>query len=232
MFLKHNNLRFSAYRIFGFSLLPVFAVCSSVPAMSVEIYDKKFLFDIDKEINKLLKPITKLDMSSSLDDIAKAAAKFKKGLDFLYNTGISIDQAFDLCLNQLSQKGIRLKKSHIKPLIKRIKHYEAKGFEKDFTLDCEKSSHKEDIEMPSEAILGCVQIFCGVLLCVIPYPTVQSAGIGLIGSGVTMILLAYDEENRKKLLWIQSYEEMFSHVDRRNDQKIFEIARPDFSNGS
>lgn len=37
MFLKYNNLRFFAYRTFGFSLLSVFAVCSSVPALSVEV---------------------------------------------------------------------------------------------------------------------------------------------------------------------------------------------------
>lgn len=66
--------------------------------------------------------------------------------------------------------------------------------------------------MPTGAIIGCVEVFCGVLLCVIPNVVVQGVGGGLIASGIKDIIDAYARENEKKSMWMQSYKEMFPWV--------------------
>lgn len=152
-----------------------------------------------------------------MDDIAKAAAAFKRDLDKIYNTGISIDETFEIALNKLAQNGINLNRTYLYPLIKKIKNYEPRrnkallDYEEILDFDdiqC-KRNKEEELVMPVGAAIGCVEIFCGILLCIIPSVYTQALGGGVIANGVKDIITAYAEENQKKKLWIESYYEIF-----------------------
>lgn len=132
MFWTYDRLCYNTLRTFWiFTIIP-FLLTTHVSLYAYHQEIKFNLLNIDKEIKKLIKPIKSLNSFSTLDDIAKAAAIFKHELDAIYPTGISVNQAFDMCLAQLAQNGVNLKHSLLKPLIKRIKHFESKTLMKAF----------------------------------------------------------------------------------------------------
>ena len=67
------------------------------------------------------------------------------------------------------------------------------------TAKKEKDEKDENqISMNTKSLIGCVTIFCGVLLCILPFPQIRAIGAGLIAEGTREVIMGYAEENDQK----------------------------------
>jgi len=161
-------------------------------------------------IEEALRPIKKLDAKSSLDQIAKEAAKFKKKLDKIYPINISFDDAFALTTKKCSENNITFNKKTLKSIQKKIKgYYDSKSL-------VSKKSGGEDI--PERVVIGYVEVFCGVLIAMIPFPVCEALGTGLIINGLNEIING-QVENRKNMHLLSPRKE-YGMDSRRNGKSV------------
>jgi len=118
-FMRHCRF----FGVFSWVTIGAFSMATIQPSYALDyklerLESVKF-FNVEKEISKLLKPIKDLNKNSSMDEIAKAAGNFKRKLDKIYPTGLSVNQAFDLVIQELAGQGVKIKKKKLKPLIKK-----------------------------------------------------------------------------------------------------------------
>jgi len=91
------------------TLSSVSPICIHGMEFDEEVFDAK-AWNLLEKVKKLMKPIKALNENSSIEEIAKAAGDFKKKLDKIYNTGISIDKAFDMAIQELANNGVFIEK--------------------------------------------------------------------------------------------------------------------------
>ena len=162
-------------------------------------------------IEEALRPIKKLNSKSSIDEITKEAAKFKKKLDKIYPTNISLDDAFALATSKCSESNIHFNKKSLKAIQKKIKgHISGK------TLVSKKGSGGEDV--PERVVIGYVEVFCGVLIAMIPFPVCEALGTGLIINGLNEIINGQVENRRN--MHLLSPRKKYGMDPRRNDQNL------------
>lgn len=154
---------------------------------------------LDDKVKKLTKPLYQLTPNSTTQEMANALAKFKKDLDSLYNTNLTMDQVFDVGLETLRQKGITISRNKLQPFLEVVKASERRGLSPtDDTYSLKKPNPKDyGPDLSNEVILGCVLVFSGALLCILPFGFTQSLGTGMIGGGITYILSGSANDKKK-----------------------------------
>lgn len=183
----------------------------TVPGYASQYIERPF-FSSEKEVEKLMRPVRALNKRSSIDDVAKAAAIFKTDLDKSFYTGISIETAFDLTYGKMVEMGTPIKKKKLDAFAKKARKHEKTlkreiGFLDDYELKKQDEKQEEvEIDMPVMAVIGCVEIFCGVLLCILPYGATQAVGASAVLDGTNRIINAYiDEKDDKKKRFLELY---------------------------
>lgn len=153
-----------------------------------------------KRTKKLLKKCLKLNNCSNPEECAYVAAKFKRKIDKVCNTGSIENILLDF------DKGIPKENNvpsfeHFKDRVKFYhKHKHAKP-----TKFIAKGEVKNDLKnIPIGAVVGGVEVFCGSLISVLPFP-------GCLWLGRAMVL---DGGSRITSSLIEQYEH-----DYQNDQK-------------
>lgn len=147
-----------------------------------------------KKTTKVLLKMAGLKHVKNGEDLAYRLAKLKRKIDKkLYNTGC-IEKIF----SKMSEEAKGLDAAHLETIQSRIRYYYKHPKRKP-------SVHiRDDVKcIPVKSLLGGVEIFCGALVCVLPFPGAAILGVAIIGSGVAHVLdglVNKIEEDEKKLV--------------------------------
>jgi len=120
-------------------------------------------------------------------------------LDMFEEIGIDLKdhpEIFEFVFNTMSENGIEMTKDQFEDFKQYIRerHMISTFMHRQAFEPVYPSKKQPDFRI--NTVLGCVQIFGGVLLAIIPIPVVSSVGVGMIVSGVGVML--YDVSDQYK----------------------------------
>ena len=189
---------------------PVSAILSAAIAFSpacasafVVVYDIEIRVQElghKKTIQKIFEPIARLTKTAGAKQMMREAANFLRAANTLAGSKISLDQTMTKMVTCLREKGIHFTDRQIIAIRDAIA-LESCSLDADDTYEelgpIDPRAY-EKIDMPDEAILGCVWVFCGALCAMLPIPGAGWFGLGLVINGCDKIISANAEENKKR----------------------------------
>lgn len=156
---------------------------------------------LKKRVVSVLKKCVNLKRIRNAEDCAYTVAKFKRKVDKKHNTG-SIDKMFekfdehvpdDPCVESFEKFKGRIKYYYDNQDARPPKGPDRNRY--DFCMNCsfsENNPYKSDLDdIPTRALLGGVEIACGSLIMVLPFPGCSWLGWTLIGHGTAQIYEGY-----------------------------------------
>lgn len=185
-------------------LLMAAPLCAEAPTIFHEHTEIGVGKNLEQVAKKFLKPIYKLEGCKDINKIAKTVARFKVDMDKYFGSWISTKMAWKLVLNELALNAIPIHKKQLKKLIRKIDKNISKiespwWMPKIPFLEVDQESTEwltqdalDDafFDLPPEAMMGCVYVFCGVIICALPLPGTTPFGAGVILTGVTQTMNA------------------------------------------
>lgn len=164
-------------------------------------WKKKIKRWFKKRVVKLIKSFIDLKKIRNADDCAYTVARFKRKVDKIHKTG-SIEKLFEKFDEEIPEDPRFASFDRFK---KRIKYYynnkkakppSKKSFHIEISdIDYKKPDYDGELDnIPTRALIGGVEIACGSLISILPFPGCQWLGYSLIGHGVSQIYEGYMQE--------------------------------------
>lgn len=186
-------------------LMIAIATTYSIPTHSfgsesrVNPQGKSFFDLIDPfDVSWISEGLSAFNENSSIEDVVKFAAKVKVEIERFTGEHHSVKGLFKNCRKEMKKNGIKVGKHYFDGIENMIRQAEKDLImgKKGFIPKRKPPLDGEYLILPVGQCIGCVEVFCGVLICVLPIPFSGAVGGTVIADGCSRILTSIMDEGR------------------------------------